>query len=170
MANFSSFKDFGSAFDAMTKAIEQDRKAWALEMAKRAEAIGKAEASADLGGDLKFTNWSPKWDTHVKLTTTGAVMLPTRSGAGVITVANQGRHNGNAGGFAGPGINRKTGVTARAKSGVLRKVRATTGKRWNGTTKGMGTADRAVARMERELFPIAEKGLTRTQMRHFDID
>lgn len=169
MATFKSFKEFGTAFEAMTKEIEQDRKLWALEMAKRAESIGKAEASKDLGGDLKFTHWAPKWDTHIKPTATGAVMLPTKSGAGVITVANQGRHNG-ASGFSGPGINAKTGVTKKLKSGGVGKVKAFKGKHWNGSTKGMGTADRAVARMEHELYPIAEKGLTRTEMRHFDID
>lgn len=170
MATFESFKDFGSAFEAMTKEIEQDRKLWALEMAKRAEAIGKAEATADLGADLKFSHWAPRWDTRIKPTSTGAVLLPTRSGAGVITVANQGRHNANASGFAGPGINKKTGLTKKLKSGGVGKVKAVKGKRWNGSTRGMGTADRAVARMERELYSIAEKGLTRTQMRHFDID
>ena len=169
MATFSSFKDFAATVDQMNKAIERDRKLWALEMAKRAQAIATAQASADLGGDPKFSGWKPPLDTHIKPTDTGAVLLPTRSGAGPWTVANQGRHNGNAGGFSGPGINRRTGVTARTKSGGIRKVRSVKGKRWNGVTKGFRTADKAVALMEHELPVIAEKGVLRTQRRYFDV-
>lgn len=170
MATFKSFKDFGSAFDAMTKAIEQDRKVWALEMAKRAEAIATQVASSDLGGDPKFSGWKPELSTKTKTIPTGAVFSPTKSGAGPWTVAEFGRHHGSGGGFAGPGVNRKTGATSRTKSGGLRKVRAVSGKRWNGYTDPKHTASKALARMEHELYPIAEKGLTRTQMRHFDID
>ncbi len=170
MATFKSFKEFGATVEAMNKAIERDRKLWALEMAKRAQEIATAQASADLGGDPKFSGWKPPLDTHIKPTDTGAVLLPTRSGAGPWTVANQGRHTGNAGGFSGPGINRKTGHTARTKSGGVRKVKAGKGRRWNGVTKGFHTADHAVAKMERELPRIGERGLLRTERRYFDVD
>lgn len=170
MTTFKSFKEFGATVEKLNKAIERDRKLWALEMAKRAQEIAEAQASADLGGDPKFSGWKPPLDTHIKPIPTGAVLLPTRSGAGPWTVANQGRHTGNAGGFSGPGVNRSTGLTARTKSGGLRKVRSTKGKHWNGATKGFHTADKAVAKMEHELPVIADKGVLRTQRRFFDVD
>ena len=169
MATFSSFKEFGATVDKMNKAIERDRKLWAMEMAKRAQAIATAQASRDLGGDPKFSGWKPPLDTQIKPKPYGAVLLPTKSGAGPWTVAEFGRHRGNAGGFSGPGINRKTGKTARTKSGGLRKVRSVKGKRWNGTTDPKHTATEAVGHMDRELPQIAAKGVLRTQRRYFDV-
>jgi len=56
--------------------------------------------------------------------------------AGPIRVAEEGRNQGNASGFQGPGANRTTGSTARTKSGAVRKVRARQAVRWNGRTTG----------------------------------
>jgi hypothetical protein len=170
MPTFSSFAAFGQAIDKMEKSIENDRKLWALGMAKRAQAIAEAAASADLGGDPKFSGWKPPLSTQLKSITDGVAMIPTRSSAGPWTVAERGRHQGNAGGFSGPGINRKSGLTSRTKSGGLRKVRTVSGKRWNGTTKGFHTATKAVDRMQVELTPIAEKAVHQTIIRHFDVD
>lgn len=170
MATFSSFAEFGQAIAKMEADIERDRKVWALEMGKRAQSIAEAAASADLGGDPKFSGWKPPLDTHLKVIEGGVVLMPTRSSAGPWTVAERGRNQGNASGFSGPGINRKTGATARTKSGGVRKTRATGGKRWNGTTKGKQTASQAVAKMESELTPIAERAVHKTIIRHFDVD
>lgn len=170
MADFKSFADFGTEFDEMAKDIERETKGRiALEMAEKARKIAEQQASADLGGDAKFSGWAPPLDTHVKMVKTGALMLPTRSGAGPWTVAESGRHRGGGGGFAGPGVNRKTGTTSRTKSGGLRKVKAVKGKRWNGYTDPKHTASKAVARMEHELFPIAEIQIRRIEQRHFDV-
>lgn len=69
------------------------------------------------------------------------VIRPTKPGRGPMRVLQSGRHMGNAGGFAGPGVNRKTGLTNYTKAGAVRKVRASRGRRWNGYTRGKGTWD-----------------------------
>lgn len=170
MATFSSFADFGNAFDKMAKDIEQESKTRiALQMATKAKAIAEAAAAADLGGDAKFSGWKPALDTHIKSIKDGYVMMPTKSGAGPWTVAEKGRHHGSGGGFQGPGVNRSTGTTSRTKSGGLRKVRASKGTRWNGYTNPKHTATKAVERMENELFPIADIQIRRIEQRHFDV-
>jgi hypothetical protein len=167
---FKSFGEFGREIDQMARDIERESKTRiALEMGVRAQAIAKNAASADLGGDPKFSGWKPPLDTHIKKIKDGVVMMPTKSGAGPWTVAEFGRHHGNASGFSGPGINRKTGKTSRTKSGALRKVRAIKGKRWNGYTDPKHTASKAIDRMDRELFPIADRGVRGIQKRHFDV-
>lgn len=169
MPTFSSLKECAAALERMQKDIERNRKLWALEMAKKAQAIAERAASGDLGGDPKFSGWKPSLDTRIKTIETGAVLMPTKSGAGPWTVAEFGRHHGNAGGFAGPGVNRSTGLTKRTKSGGLRKVRATKGRRWNGYTDPKHTATKATDRMEHELPGIAEKAVLRTERKHFDV-
>ena len=172
MATFTSFAEFGRALEAMEKEIEANTVEIAGVMAKKAQSIAAAEANADIGGS--FSGWrrsNPiELDTKLKKIKNGVVMTPTRASSGPWTVAESGRNHGNAGGFAGPGINRSTGLTARTKSGNLRKVRAVKAKRWNGYTDPKHTASRAVDRMERELDPIAELGIRRVEMRHFDVD
>ena len=172
MPTFRSFAEFGQALDKMANEIERSAKAKITrDMAQRAAKIAESAASADLGGDPKFSHWKPMLDTQIKAGRDGSsILMPTRSGAGPWTVAQFGRHQGNAGGFAGPGINRKSGNTSRTKSGGLRKVRSVKGKRWNGTTDPKHTADKAVRRMEAELPKIAEDGIRRVMQRHFDVD
>lgn len=130
------------------------------EVGEAAQKAAEKAASADLGGDPKFSGWKPTLDTQVKHIGEGKILIqPTRSSAGPWTVATKGRNQGNASGFAGPGVNRKTGQTSRTKSGGVRKVRQQT-KRWNGRTAGKGTADKAVAQMNRDTPPIMEKAVT----------
>lgn len=66
--------------------------------------------------------------------TGGVMIIRERRGAGMIRLLDRGRNMGQAAGVAGPGVNRKTGMTARTKSGNVRKVKASAGKRWNGYT------------------------------------
>jgi len=73
---------------------------------------------------------------------------PVPRGRGPMRVLEQGRNQGGAGGFHGPGIGRKTGETARNKNGKLRKVRSFKAKRWNGATRGKGTWSDAVGLMQ----------------------
>jgi hypothetical protein len=171
MATFNSFAAYADAVQKMNKDIDANTKNVAKDMGRKAQAIAAAEASADIGGS--FSGWKRsnpiELDTKLKTIKNGVVMTPTRSSAGPWTVANQGRNHGNAGGFAGPGINRSSGTTSRTKSGGLRKVRAFKAKRWNGYTDPKHTADRAIARMERELDPIAERGVRKIQQRYFDV-
>lgn len=171
MPTFKSFGEFGAELDKVVATMEREaRQRITRPMGERAKKIADEEIAKDLGSDHKFTHWAPVAETQLKDGSNGStILIPTRSGAGVITVANQGRHQGNASGVMGPGINHRTGITSRTKSGGLRKVRAFKSKRWNGTTKGMHTADRAVARMEKELPKIAEDGVRTILQRHFDV-
>lgn len=170
MANFTSFDAYAKALDQMQKDVDKEtRTIIAREMGERAQRIATTAASADLGGDPEFSGWKPQLDTRIKQTPVGVVLMPTRSSAGPWTVAEFGRHRGNASGFAGPGINRSTGKTSRTKSGGLRKVRATKGRRWNGTTNPKGTASTATERMDHELPSIAERGVRKVMTRHFDV-
>lgn len=90
---------------------------------------------------------------------TGAVMvIRDRRGAGMIRLLDSGRNRTNTKGrtrqgwgevYAGPGVNRSTGVTARTSSGGVRKVQdARKGaKRWNGYTRAERTWEDALKLM-----------------------
>lgn len=140
--------------------------------AEAAQAIANKSAARDLGGDRAFGGWTRPapiaLDTQIKTRKDGHVLLPTRSSAGPWTVAEFGRNQGNASGFSGPGIGRN-GLTARTKSGAIRKVRARKAKRWNGTTQGMGTASDAVGQMDRDLPKIADVGVRLALRKRFDV-
>ena len=151
--------------------LEQEtRKAAADEIGRVWQGIAEREASADLGGDPKFSGWKPLLDTKTKYLGDGTVLVsPTRSSAGPWTVAESGRNQGNGGGgaFFGPGANRSTGGTARTKKGKVRAVRAFKAKRWNGYTSGKGTASRVVAEIERVAPDIVDKHLAKGLNRFF---
>lgn len=127
---------------------------------KRLEAVGrqtKADVDdavrADGLGDQSMSGW--RRGAPIKVTGQARVISdseifvgPQGKGIGPMRVLESGRNQGNASGFSGPGINTKTGTTARTKSGGLRKVRARKKKRWNGTTEGRDTWSDAVQLME----------------------
>jgi hypothetical protein len=168
MPTFRSFEAFGRELQQLERELATDEKARITkEMGEHAQRIARDAASADLGGDPKFSGWAPTLETqlfhHAGVTT----LAPTKFSAGPWTVAEVGRNKGNAGGFAGPGIGR-SGTTSRTKSGGIRKVRTFKKKRWNGYTQGKGTASAAFAIMERELPKIADKGVARVIRKHFD--
>jgi hypothetical protein len=79
---------------------------------------------------------------------------PVPRGRGPMRVLEQGRNQGGAGGFHGPGVAQRdgknvlAGETARNKNGKLRKVRTFKAKRWNGRTQGKGTWSDAVGLMQ----------------------
>jgi hypothetical protein len=138
MPTFKSFSEYAQAIQKMEKEIDDNTSTIARDMGQRAQDIAASAADADIGGS--FSGWRRskpiELATKLKKIKNGVVLTPTRASAGPWTVAERGRNNGNASGFSGPGINRKTGATARTKSGGIRKVRAATGKRWNGHTDG----------------------------------
>lgn len=111
------------------------------------ERIGEGAASGDLGGDGAFSGWrrgAPiKLGLRHRSFDDGVLVHRDGPSAGPWRVAERGRNMGETGAFLGPGVNRKTGMTARTKSGAVRKVRATRGRRWNGTTRGKGTWSKA---------------------------
>lgn len=170
-----SLQSFSAELDALQHEVTSAKnRAVSEPMARHAQAIADRNAAQDLGADRAFSGWTRRTpivlETQIKFLSQGAALLhPTRSSAGPWTVADKGRNQGNAPGFAGPGINRKTGTTSRTKSGAVRKVRARQSKRWNGTTAGKGTATRAVKQMDRELPPIAEKAFRGMLVKHFDV-
>jgi hypothetical protein len=150
-----TFASFGRKLDLFAKGLQDPELRQVMaKVGHVAQRAATRAASSDLGGDPKFSGWKPTLDTKVEHIGEGRIQIrPTRSSAGPWTVAEQGRNQGNSGGFAGPGVNRRTGATSRTKSGRLRKVRQGS-KRWNGRTAGKGTASKAEAQMERETPPI----------------
>jgi hypothetical protein len=168
MPTFQSVAEFKRAIDKMEADLKERQRATGLAMAEKAKAEGYRAAAADLGGDPKFSGWKPWLELKVKSDKDGAVLMPTRSSAGPWTVAERGRNQGNASGFSGPGINVRTGLTSRTKSGGIRAQRSRKAKRWNGYTQGKGTATEAVARFERLTADIPEKHLKIVIRRHFD--
>lgn len=154
-----------SGHDIAVRMQKLERALSSEEMKKRLHEVGTAitplatkAAAADLGADSAFSGWAKIGPLQAKFSPAGdsaIVIHRTRLSAGGWTVATLGRNQGGAGGgFHGPGINSLTGVTARTKSGGLRKVRARKGRRWNGTTEGKGTWDKAADAMQKAAPPI----------------
>ena len=163
-----TFASFAGKVDRLTKDMTDDSLSHA--MGKKAKELAKAAASADLGGDPKFSNWKPTLDTRYDIVGPGRISFhPSKRSAGPWTVAQTGRNQGNAGGFSGPGANRSTGATSRNKNGSLRKVRARKAKRWNGYTAGKQTASDAQAMIDKKLPPIGEEGFRKIVRKHFDM-
>jgi hypothetical protein len=172
VASFSSFGAFAAEVGKLAREIDKDaQQRITREMGEKAQEIAKKAASADLGGDAKFSGWVPPLDTQLKPGRNNSTLLtPTRESAGPWTVAQSGRNQGNASGFSGPGINTRTGRTSRTKSGGIRKVRVRGTPRWNGYTDGKDTADDARRMMESELPKVAEDGVRKVLMRYFDVN
>jgi len=143
-------------------------------MGLEAQRIAATQAARSLGGDRAFSGWnrgSPiALDTRLSSARDfNMLMVPTRRSAGPWTVAEQGRNQGNASGFSGPGINRSTGLTARTKSGAVRRTRARASRRWNGVTRGRRTATNAVTEMNRRLPPVADKAVLKISRKRFTV-
>jgi hypothetical protein len=156
-----TLQSFGRKVELFQKELTDDAQSHAI--GKMAKEAAKQAASADLGGDPKFSGWAPTLDTRYDVIGPGRVSFhPTPKSAGPWTVAESGRNQGNAGGFSGPGANRDTGVTARTKSGGVRKVRARQGRRWNGRTQGKNTASDALALIDKRLPKLVDSNIGRT--------
>jgi len=168
VANFKSVGEFSRAVDAMERDLKAKHRQMGVDMAQKLRPEAYRAAAADLGGDPKFSGWRPWLELQIKPKAYGAALIPTRSSAGPWTVAERGRNQGNASGFSGPGINRRTGITSRTKSGNLRKVRAVRARRWNGYTEGKNTATDATARIDGLVDGVAEKHLKVVIKRHLD--
>jgi hypothetical protein len=173
MPTWSSADAFAAEVARFQADLEREvRRSAGVDMAKRAQQIAERAASSDLGGDPKFSGWKPALTTEVKPLSDGALLKPTRSSAGPWTVAEFGRNSdGGVGLFQGPGVNLKSGRTTRGRDGSLRVSgrRGRKGKRWNGVTRGKGTASTAYGEMERELPSIAEKHVKQALSRRFDV-
>jgi hypothetical protein len=138
------------------------------EQAERGQQIAREMFEAKLGGDTRFSGWAPAFETQTKPIRDGATLLtPTKSGAGVATVAFIGRNKGNGGGMAGPGVMRSGRTSARVKSGGRVRVRKT--KRWNGYTDSKVDPDAVREAIEKAARDIADKHARTTTQRHFDV-
>lgn len=170
MTAFRSFGDVAQGFASAAKSLgPEELQKMLRKIGREAQKISEDEAARDLGGDQKFSGWAPQLTTVVRDVQPGVVaVIPTKRSAGPWTVLNDGRNQGETGFFMGPGINRSTGETARTKKGAVRKTRAFKAKRWNGTTQGKGTADRAVYEIERMVPGRVEDEVRRAFKKHFD--
>lgn len=91
------------------------------------------------------------------------VVRPARRARGPMRVLEQGRHMGNSGGIAGPGVTQKgtqAGTTRRTKNGTIATVRATKGRRWNGYTGPQGTWSDTVNLLNSKAPVLAEQAIT----------
>lgn len=171
MPDFASLEAFGRELDRWQQEYERTNK----QRITRAQAeagvdIAIGRFSGVLGGDPKFSGWAPEIELQVKETrTSGAVMMPTRTGAGPATVATQGRNQGDVGLFQGPALNHRTGVTSRNKRGNLIR-RRTTRRQWNGYTDPKISASEIVSAIDARAVEIAEAEQRSGLQRHFDVD
>ena len=80
MATFASFDAFAREVDQMERRLAKETaREVTFDQAKQGQAIARRAASADLGGDPKFSGWAPTLDTQIKRTRgDGHVLLPTR--------------------------------------------------------------------------------------------
>jgi hypothetical protein len=172
MPTWESLAEFARELKGLEIDLTQDEiKTITRQMGREGQQIADRQAARSLGGDRAFSGWNRgapvPLATHLKPARQGTLLLPKFPGGW--TVAEQGRNQGNAGGFSGPGINRSTGITSRTKSGAVRRVRARQSRRWNGATAGKGTASRAVAEMDRQLPRIADKAVLKVTRKRFTV-
>lgn len=162
-----TFASFNVKLSKFQKSLTDD--ALMHDIGKMAKREANKAASADLGGDPKFSGWKPELKTAYDIVRPGVLSFRPagRAAAGPWTVAERGRNQGNASGFSGPGINRRTGATSRTKSGGVRKTRAFGAKRWNGVTAGKGTASDAVAAIEAKVPKLVDQRVGRAIRKTF---
>jgi hypothetical protein len=132
-------------------------KAIADKMGVRAKVLAKQAASADLGGDPKFSGWKPTLDTRYDHLSPGAIgFKPTRRAAGPWTVAEFGRNQAAGPRMVGPRLT-KTGRVSKAKT-----------KRWNGKTQPKNTATEALALIEREMPQVVDAEVNKAIRKFFN--
>lgn len=140
-----------TTFHEFSAKLERLEREWSgVEGRRRLERVAQ-KTKGDVGeavrgdlGDLSMSGWRRGKPIDVQgrydvVTDSSFTVTPAKRGRGPMRVLEQGRNQGNASGFSGPGVNAKTGATSRNLDGSLRKVRARKGKRWNGRTAGKGT-------------------------------
>jgi hypothetical protein len=140
MTTFRSFGEYGAALHGLADDMAHGMHQTFDEIADRAQRIAIAQAARDLGGDPMFSGWRPMLELDKRTTDVEASIFPTSS-SGKWTVAESGRHSGSA---------------------------THGGKRWNGRTRGKGTATKALAEMQKVLPPMVEQGVAKTIAKRFD--
>lgn len=174
MPNWKSVAAFSRDFDRMIGDLTgPEKRKITHAQGEEAQKIAAKQAAQDLGADRAFSGWNRgnpiPLDTRLRNLPDGNTLMTPKFPGGW-TVAEQGRHaDGGVGGFQGPGVNLRTGLTSRTKSGAIRRVRSRKSRRWNGVTQGKGTATKAIAEMERELPKIADRAVAKVIRKRFDV-
>jgi hypothetical protein len=129
--------------------------------------------SSDIG-DSSMSGWRRGRPIDLKpayevLSAHEVEIAPRKRQRGPWRVLESGRNQGNASGFSGPAINRSTGLTARTKSGGIRKQRGRKASRWNGYTRGKDTWSDARRLMEKRFFRAVHEDTTKVLRKHFGL-
>lgn len=126
------------------------------DIGKMAKDEARKAASADLGGDPKFSGWAPLLETRYDIVDQGKLLLkPKPRSAGPWTVAEWGRNQ-----TAGPSKQE----SMFTPSGRRRRARY---RRWNGVTQGKHTASKAVAEIDKQVPKMVEQRVGRALKRVF---
>ena len=150
-----TFASFGAKVGKFQRELTDE--ALLHDIGKMAKDEARKAASADLGGDPKFSGWAPTLETRYDIVGTGKVLLkPTRRSAGPWTVAEFGRHQ-----MSGPQLRMSSiGLTGRRK-------RAGAARRWNGVTQGKATASDALGEIEPKVPKLVEQQVARAIRKTF---
>ena len=152
-----TFASFAHRLDTFVNGISDPQlKAIMTKVKMAAKADATAAASADLGGDPKFSGWAPTLETRFDHVGEGRISFhPTRRSAGPWTVAEFGRNQTEGPRTTGPRPTR-TGRVSTARQ-----------KRWNGRTQGKGTASDALAVIDRETSDCIEAEIKKALNKSF---
>lgn len=131
------------------------------EIGKMAKAEARKAASADLGGDPKFSGWAPELTTRYDIVGKGKLSFKpgSKRAAGPWTVAEVGRNAG-----AGPGLGQSSTAMRFTPTGRVSRQRV---RRWNGRTQGKNTASDAIAQIEKRVPKIVDQRVGRAIRRTF---
>lgn len=150
-----TFESFNRKLVKFTDELGDDATMHAI--GKMAKAEADKAASADLGGDPKFSGWAPELKTRYDIVGKGRLLFKpaSRRAAGPWTVAELGRNTAAGPRLVGPRLTR-TGRVSRARQ-----------KRWNGRTEGKGTATTAVAAIDKQVSKIVDQRVSRAIRKTF---
>jgi hypothetical protein len=153
-----SFAQFESRMTKFIRELEEDRlKAIADKAGVEAKRLAERAASADLGGDPKFSGWAPKLETRYDHLEPGKISFkPTRRSAGPWTVAEVGRNQAAGPRMVGPRLT-KTGKVSKART-----------KRYNGQTTGKDTASDALELIDKSVPRIVDREVTKAVRKFFN--
>ena len=136
---------------------DQKLKAIAQKAGMESKKLAERAASADLGGDPKFSGWAPTLDTRFDHLDPGKISFkPSRRSAGPWTVAEFGRNQAAGPRMVGPRLT-KTGKVSKARQ-----------KRYNGQTDGKGTASDALKLIDAKIPQVVEKEVVTAIRRFFN--
>ena len=153
-----TFESFAKRLDTMVNGISGAQLRQVMtEVGVAAKKAAESAASADLGGDPKFSGWAPTLDTRFDHIGEGRISFhPTRRAAGPWTVAEFGRNSTAGPRMVGPRLT-QTGRVSRARA-----------RRWNGRTQGKGTASDALRVIEKEAPKRIEDAVKKAIRKSFD--